>query len=232
MKRKKVAIVQSNYIPWKGYFDLIDSVDEFILLDEVQFTRRDWRNRNRIKTKDGLQWLTIPVESKSGVLQKISETRVANHEWAAKHLGRIRHSYARAEHFRECDNFLEVLYGNCKSLNLSDINARFIRALCSILNIDTKITPSSEYRISSGKTERLVELCKQAGAETYFSGPAARSYLDERLFERERISVVWFEYTGYPEYPQLYPPFEHAVSVIDLLFNVGTKKAPSYFGKN
>ncbi len=232
MKGKKVAIVQSNYIPWKGYFDLIDSVDEFILLDEVQFTRRDWRNRNRIKTKDGLQWLTIPVESKSGVRQKVSATRVANREWAAKHLTRIRHTYTRAEHFREYEDLLEELYGNCTSSNLSHINARFIRTLCSVLDIDTKITQSSAYRVSSGKTDRLLDLCKQAGAETYVSGPAARSYLDERLFERERISVVWFDYTGYPEYPQLYPPFEHKVSVIDLLFSVGREKVRRYLGKN
>ena len=221
MGAKKVAIVQSSYIPWKGYFDLIDSVDEFILLDEAQFTRRDWRNRNRIKTKDGAQWLTIPVEVKGNFHQKISETRVADRGWAKNHLATIRHNYAKARCFREFEELFRDLYLNCESLNLSEINSRFIRALCSTLEIDTKITQSSDYTLVDGKTRRLLHLCKQAGAEVYVSGPSARSYLDQNLFKQEGISVHWFDYSGYPEYPQLHPPFEHKVSVVDLILNVG-----------
>lgn len=219
---KRVAIVQSNYIPWKGYFDLIASVDEFILYDDVQYTRRDWRNRNLIKTPTGLQWLTIPVEVKGKYHQKIRDVIVSDASWAQTHWRTLAHHYARAEHFREFKPMVEAWYGAAAELkHLSQINEHFLRAICGVLEIGTGIKRSSDYELSEGRSERLLDLCTRAGARTYLSGPSARSYLDEAIFQAAGISVAWMEYDGYSEYPQLHQPFEHGVSILDLLFNTG-----------
>jgi WbqC-like protein family len=219
---KKVAIVQSNYIPWKGYFDLINLVDEFILYDEMQYTRRDWRNRNIIKTPAGLKWLTIPVAVKGNFFQKIKETAVSDPRWTRKHWETIVHSYSKAKHFSRYRDVFAELYSSCAEERfLSRINYLFLSAICKILSIDTKISWSEDYGSNDGKTERLVSLCRQAGATTYISGPAARDYLEEALFARENIGVQYIDYSSYPEYRQLSPPFEHRVSIIDLIFNEG-----------
>ena len=221
MRPSRLAVVQSNYIPWKGYFDLINSVDEFILYDDAQYTRRDWRNRNRIKTRDGPRWLTIPVEVKSKYHQSIRDVRTSDPNWARRHWESIRHNYARARYFREYEKVLSGLYLGPLSHSLSDINRMFIEAVCAQLGIKTKISWSSEYVLSDGRNDRLVALCQQAGATHYLSGPSARGYLDEKLFAAFGISVSYADYSGYQEYPQLFPPFEHAVSILDLLLNVG-----------
>lgn len=221
MDGKKLAIVQSNYIPWKGYFDLINAVDEFILFDYVQYTRRDWRNRNKIKTRDGLKWLTIPVTVKGKYYQRIMETRIRDPRWGERHFETIRHNYARARYFSQYEDLFADLYLSCTSDYLSEINCRFLGAICELLGITTRLTWSTDYRIIEGKTERLVDLCKQAGAKHYVSGPTAQGYLDEELFKQEGLKVTYIDYSGYPEYPQLFPPFEHGVSIIDLIFNVG-----------
>ena len=221
MKGKKVAIVQSNYIPWKGYFDLINLVDEFILFDDMQYTKRDWRNRNRIKTANGVQWLTIPVEVKGKYFQKIKDTVVSNAAWNREHWNSIVHSYSRVRYFGKYKEMFEELYLGCTEKYLSRINHRFLVAICKLLSIETKITRSMDYRLAEGKTERLVDLCKQAGADEYISGPAAKGYIDEDMFEKEGISLSYMDYSGYPEYAQLFPLFEHAVSIIDLIFNEG-----------
>lgn len=220
---KTVAIVQSNYIPWKGYFDLINLVDEFILFDDVQYTKRDWRNRNRIKTPAGPAWLSIPVEVKGRFLQRIRDTVASDDVWRRKHWAAIVHSYAKAPYFREYRDRLEPLYLDSDERSLSAINRRFIEAICSILGIDTTLSTSADYRVIDGKTERLVDLCLQAGATRYLSGPAARSYIDEGQFERSGVSLQFMDYSGYPEYEQLYPPFEHSVSVVDLVFMTGPR---------
>lgn len=224
---RKAAIVQSNYIPWKGYFDLIRGVDEFILFDDVQYTRRDWRNRNRIKSPAGLSWLTIPVEVKGKYFQSIRDTRIADPSWAGDHWKTIAHNYSRAEHFQRYRPFLEDLYRGCTETHLSQVNHRFLTALCGALGIRTRITWSSDYRLAEGKTERLVELCQQVQADEYISGPAARCYIVPELFAEAGIRLSWMEYGGYPEYPQLFGPFEHGVSIIDLLLNCG-EDAPRY----
>jgi hypothetical protein len=223
----RVAIVQSNYIPWKGYFDLIDAVDEFVLIDDLQFTRRDWRNRNAIKTPEGSCWLTIPVEAKGRYLQTIRETRIADVNWRRRHLTSIRHHYARAEAFKLYVDAIQELYDGCGSCFLSEVNRHLLEGLCRLLGITTRISSSDEYRLADGRTTRLVEICKQAGASTYLSGPSARSYLDHAEFTVEGIEVRYMDYSGYPEYPQLFPPFEHHVSVLDLILNVGAE-APRY----
>lgn len=224
---KKVAIVQSNYIPWKGYFDLIAAVDEFILLDSLQFTRRDWRNRNLIKTPQGLQWLTIPVQVKGKFLQKISETRVSRPDWGRKHWATITQNYRRARWFHAYAERFEALYVGMEDWALSRVNHAFITAVCELLGIGTRISWDSDYPLVEGKTERLLRLCQEAGADCYLSGPSARSYLDAAVFERAGVRVQYMDYSGYPEYPQLYGAFDHGVTILDLVFNTG-EDAPRY----
>lgn len=220
-KMYKVAIVQSNYIPWKGYFDLIAAVDEFILYDDMQYTRRDWRNRNQIKTPQGLQWLTIPVQVKGKYHQKIRETEVDGADWRDAHWKALAQNYRRAPHFDAEARWIEPLYREHVDVMLSAVNRRFIEAVCSRLGIETRIRSSWDYRLEDGKSERLASLCRQAGGDVYISGPAARDYLEEGVFESMGIKVQWFDYAGYSEYPQLWGDFVHGVTVLDLLFNCG-----------
>jgi hypothetical protein len=223
MAGKRVAIVQSNYIPWKGYFDLINSVDEFVLFDDVQYTRRDWRNRNLIKTPHGKAWLTIPVQVKGQVLAPVKAIEVNEPGWGTTHWRTICANYARAPHFKRYAELLEQVYRDCAAeTRLSAINHRFITALCGVLEIGTALTWSSDYTLCDGKTDRLVTICKQAGAATYVSGPNARAYMEPERFAEAGIELVYFDYDGYPEYPQFHPPFDHFVSLLDLIFNTGS----------
>ena len=224
---KRIAIVQSSYIPWKGYFDLIRSVDEFVLYDDAQFTRRDWRNRNRIKTADGLKWLTVPVEMKGKHGQAIKDTRISDPSWGEKHWKSLVHAYSKAPCFSQCAARIEEVYQDASDEALSQINYRFLTAICGILGIDTKITWSMDYAATGRKSDRVLDICRQAGASEYLSGPSARAYLDESLFEEAGIDVIWMEYDGYPEYDQLHPPFEHHVTALDLIFHTGTN-APDH----
>lgn len=223
---KRVAILQSNYIPWKGYFDLINLVDEFILLDTVQYTRRDWRNRNKIKSPDGLLWLTIPIRVKGRFDQLIWDATVQDAHWAERHWKTLQHCYARAPYFGYYADYLEELYRSSTTWSLSEINYRFLTAICNLLHIYTPIT-WAEADPGLGKTERLVYLCQRAGATEYLSGPAAKSYINERCFAEANIGLSYIDYSGYPTYNQLYPPFEAEVSVLDLLFHTGSE-APRY----
>ncbi|MHB8656952.1 MAG: WbqC family protein [Solirubrobacteraceae bacterium] len=224
---KTVAIVQSNYVPWKGYFDLMAAVDELILLDEVQYTRRDWRNRNRFKAPGEVRWLTIPVQVADRYLQRIEETLVSDRQWAQKHWATLRNWYGRADAFEQYAPLLEELYLGLDETYLSQINRRFLETVRDILGLTTALTWSRDYRSSGRRTDRLVSICRSAGATCYVSGPLARSYLEETSFHDAGIDVRWMTYDGYPEYPQLYPPFEHRVSILDLILNVGDE-ARSY----
>jgi len=218
---KRVAIVQSNYIPWKGYFDMIAGVDEFILLDDVQYTKRDWRNRNLIKTAQGVQWLTIPVVNKGRQAQLIEETEISE-EWAGQHWARIRHSYSKAPFFRDYELPIAALYETAAGMKrLSDINRLFLSGLCDLLGIQTPLVNSRTYGGLGAKTERILSLCRSAGAACYLSGPSARDYLEVQAFAAAGVDVAWMDYSGYPPYPQLYGDFDPHVSVIDLLFNTG-----------
>jgi len=217
---KKVAIVQSNYIPWKGYFDLIASVDEFILYDDMQYTRRDWRNRNKIKTPQGTQWITVPVKVKGKYYQKIKDTELDGMDWAVKHWATISNNYRRARYYQEVAAWLEPLYQRDYT-HLSDLNRTFIEAICLALGITTKISSSTDFELVDGKTERLAHLCKDAGGTDYVSGPAAKDYCEERVFTDLGLGLHWFDYSGYPEYPQLWGEFTHEVTVLDLMFNCG-----------
>jgi len=220
-KGKTVAIIQSNYIPWKGYFDIINSVDEFIFLDDAQFTKRDWRNRNKIKTSQGLLWLTIPVITKGLYGQSIDQTEIAE-AWTEGHWRSIEMNYLKACHFEQMAAPIKSLYDRvAEEKFLSRANFILIAGICAVLGIDTKISWSRDYPVVGLKTDRLLSICRAAGASHYLSGPSAASYMEIDKFEAAGISISYFDYLGYSEYPQVYGPFEHQVSIIDLIFNTG-----------
>lgn len=223
---KRVAIVQSNYVPWRGYFDLIGSVDEFILLDDAQYTKRDWRNRNRIKTPASTRWLSIPVQVSGRYTQAINETRIADQDWPRRHWDIIRSTYSGTPAFDVYGEFIRELYDSAPGPFLSDINRHFLEGINEALGIDTPLVDSRVYGSHGTKDERLLDLCLKAGAVEYVSGPSARSYLDEQRFEARGVQVTWFEYGPYPEYEQIHPPFIPTVSILDVLL-CGGADAPS-----
>ncbi|MGH2902957.1 MAG: WbqC family protein, partial [Solirubrobacteraceae bacterium] len=225
---KRVAIVQSNYVPWRGYFDLIASVDEFILLDDAQYTRRDWRNRNRIKTAQGARWLTIAVQVSGRYTQSIHETLVADPDWPIRHWDILRQEYRGAPGFDEVGPQVQELYATVPGPRLTDVNRHFLGRIAAFLGVTTPITLSLDYEPRGGKTERLLDLCLKAGATEYVSGPAARAYLEESRFEAQGIAVTWFEYGPYATYAQRHPPFDPNLSILDLMFCVGNA-APRAF---
>jgi len=216
---KTVAIIQSNYIPWKGYFDVINLADEFFLYDTVQYTRRDWRNRNRIKTTQGPQWLTIPVQASR--TQRICDVEIGDPLWAQRHWRTLSQVYARAPYFAEYRDEIQMLYMSAEERTLSAVNERFIRALCGRLGITTPIARTTDDTLHENKTEKLVAICADAGATEYLCGPASRNYIEEWRFAEAGIALAYLDYSGYPEYPQLFGPFLHDVTVLDLIFNTG-----------
>jgi hypothetical protein len=225
---KRVAIVQSSYIPWRGYFDIIGQVDEFVLYDSVQFTKRDWRNRNRIKTVSGPLWLTIPVATAGAFTQSVADTRISDPAWAAAHWRSIEHAYARAPYFDEYRGRWQERFRECAGeVMLSRVNRRLLEAVASELGFRTVFTDAAAYPVTGDRNSRLVDICRAAGATTYLSGPSARVYLDVEQFRAAGILVEFMDYSGYREYPQLHGPFEPSVSILDLLFNVGPE-APAY----
>ena len=221
----KIAISQSNYIPWRGYFDMINQCDCFVLYDEVQYTRRDWRNRNKIITPQGPQWLTIPVEAKGKYDQKISETLISSDDWATKHWNTIERNYKKAACFDSFGPFFASLYERgSKIKNLSELNELFITEICDVLRIDTTLRQSSEFELPDDRNDRLISICQDLGANVYLSGPAAKCYLDETQFAAKGIEVEWMTYPGYPEYQQRFGEFEGGVSIVDAILNAGNAK--------
>ena len=218
---RKLAVLQSNYIPWKGYFDLINEVDEFVLYDDMQYTSNDWRNRNRIKTPQGPIWLTIPVATKGHFGQPICDVKVVNDLWRRKHWVALTLNYARAPHFQRYRAAFEALYLDSTEDRLSAINFGFLQTVCDILGIKTRLSWSMDCALDGDRNERLVGLCRQFGATHYRSGPAARAYLDAARFTQAGIDVSYVDYAGYPNYTQLFGDFVHEVSVLDLIFNEG-----------
>lgn len=204
---------------------MIAMVDEFILYDDMQYTRRDWRNRNKIKTANGLAWLTVPVEVKGKYFQKINETVISEAKWAKDHWATIKQFYSKARHFKDYKDPFENFYLNTAETYLSQVNYQLIAIVNEILGIKTKISWSGDYKIIDGKTERLLDLTLQAGGTEYISGPAAKDYIVESMFADAGVKLSWMDYSGYPEYEQLYPPFEHGVTVLDLIFNMGPDAA-------
>lgn len=226
MNGHKVAVIQSSYIPWKGYFDIIHDVDEFIFYDDVQFTKSDWRTRNRIKTPQGTQWLTVPAGPSSSRL--ICEVTLTDPAWQAKHWRSLFQNYSRAPYFKTYRALFENFYLGTAWSSLSAMNQCLIRLIATdLLGITTTFCDSRNYAPQGQRLDRLLDLLNKTGATTYISGPNAKSYIDSERFAEAGIELLYKNYSDYPEYPQLYPPFEHAVSVLDLIFNTGPQ-APEY----
>ncbi|MCW3105270.1 MAG: putative rane protein [Bacteroidetes bacterium] len=221
---KKVFISQSNYIPWRGYFHAISSVDEFIVYDEVQYTRRDWRNRNRITTPAGDLWLSIPVEVKNRFHQKISEARISDSSWARNHWKTLQTNYAKSPWFKTYAPLFKALYLGKEYTQLREVNYDFIELICFILEIKTKITFSPDLP-PGNRSERLLAICKKAGATDYYSGPAAKNYLDEELFRSQGVNIHYFDYSAYKPYPRRQGVLSAELSVLDLIFNTGPDAA-------
>jgi hypothetical protein len=218
--RGRVAILQSNYIPWKGYFDIIHDVDLFIFYDDVQYTKNDWRNRNRIKAAAGSEWITIPVGSSES--RRICDVEISSPAWQAKHWRTLQQNYGRCLHFDRYREYFEHVYLGTTWPNLSDLNQALIRHIShEFLGIEARFGDSREYETGGQKLERLLGLVRRTGAGKYVSGPAAKDYIDPAAFTALGVELAWKDYDGYPEYPQRYPPFEHGVSILDLLFNTG-----------
>lgn len=219
---RTIAIIQSSYIPWKGYFDAIAAADVFVLYDEVQFTKQDWRSRNRIKTQQGLQWLSIPIR-RDTLDKRVCDTVAADDRWRMKHWKSIEQAYRKAPSFEQYADPVKGLYLDSQERRLSQINRTFIEAICEVLSITTPLVWSSDVpRSSEGRIERLVEIVRHFDGTRYLSGPAARNYMTGDEFASAGIELEWLRY-DYPPYPQLHGEFEHAVSVLDLLFNVGSE---------
>jgi hypothetical protein len=204
---------------------MIAAVDEFILYDDVQFTKNDWRNRNIIKTPKGLEWLSIPVGK--NIKRRIRDVIIPDAGWQKKHWNTLVANYTRAPFFNEVAAFLQPIYMQKEHTSLSQINRDLIEVIAKFLGIKTKITNSWDYVLIEGKTDRLVDLCIQAKATEYISGPAAKQYIEENAFTDHKVKLSWFGYEGYPKHPQLWGEFSHGVSILDLLFNCG-KSAPQY----
>lgn len=232
----KIAILQSCYIPWKGYFDIIGSVDMFVVYDDVQYTKNHWHNRNLIKTQHGTKWLTVPVSKAEGAFQAIEDIRLPQ-PFADRHWRTIAQAYARAPHWAAYGPWLEALYREAEAFtSLSALNLHFMTAISAKLGFATRFVQSRDLAGRGVKTDRLLAICRELDATRYLTGPAARSYLETGKFEDAGIAVDWMDYSGYPEYPQLHDAFEHAVSIIDLLLNTGPEarsymKAPVRLGE-
>ena len=217
---RRVAVLQSNYIPWKGYFDIIHDVDLFVFYDDNQYTPRDWRNRNRIKTASGPQWLTVPVGSHRNRL--IHDVDIPDPAWQEKHYQTLRQNYAKSPHFERYRAWLEHIYLGQRWSNLSQLNQATVEHVASeFLGIRTQFADSRAYAAQGQKLDKMVDLVVRVGASTYLSGPAAKEYIVPDRFAEAGIALEWKDYSGYPEYPQRFGPFEHGVSVLDLLFNTG-----------
>ena len=217
---KTIGIIQSGYIPWRGYFDFINEVDAFVFLEDVQYTRRDWRSRNRVKTQNGSSWLTVPVSG--GRDQLIKDVRIDySQRWVNKHLDTIRHSYARAPFFEPLySEICDILRGRVE--HLSVLNRDIITHICGRLGITTPMFDSSELNVPGVREEKLIGIVEATDGTVYLSGPAAGAYLDPANWARAGIQLLFKDYSGYPEYDQVSAPFEPNVSIIDTLFMQGS----------
>ena len=219
----KVAITQSNYLPWKGYFEIIKFVDEFIFLDEVQFTRRDWRNRNLIRNAEKKVWITLPVKSKGNYKEIISKIQVSNNNWRSSHLKIIESHYSKSEYFEETYKFVKNCFDKLDTNNLSDINKFLIIEISRYLGFKTKFLDSKTIKINSTNdpSQRIFEIANARKAKIYVTGPAAKNYLNENKFTNNSINVEWFDYKDTKVYNQSYQYFIPNLSIIDCMMNCG-----------
>jgi hypothetical protein len=217
----RVGVIQSSYIPWRGYFDFIASVDVFVFHDDLQYTKGDWRNRNRIKTDKGSEWLTVPVHYKA-TSQLICDTAIdVSVSWGKNHIRKFEANYRPAAYLDDALTLISDIE-TCQFKTISDLNIRLIRRVCEYLGLNTRLVMSSELSLTGAKTDRLIELLKKLDATTYLSGPSADAYLDKQAFRANNIQLEYKSY-DYEPYPQLWGPFDGAVTVLDLIANCGSE---------
>ena len=215
-----VVITQSNYVPWRGWYAMVRASDTLVYLDDVQFTRRDWRNRNRILIGGQPKWITIPVNNSGNYHSLIHEITVSDPRWWESHLSLLKSAYHSQDFFSSFITKIQSAYKALEGLDsLSAINQRLNEWIFSTLKIATTVRDSREFPSHLKRSERLVEICKFIGANEYISGPAAKAYLDEKLFEENSIEVRWIDYSKLPpfELPQL--P-EQELSILHFLASI------------
>lgn len=219
----RIVILQPSYLPWLGYFDQISKADYFVFLDDVLYTKNDWRNRNRIKTPTGPIWLTLPVDIKNRISQNllIKDVKIRSHKIILSHLKSIEFAYKKSAFFNEIFQLLEKSLKDSYDF-LSDLNIDTILAICNYLKITkTKFLKSSDLKIMyNSPSDRLVKICQNLNATNYLTGQGAKDYLDKSSFEKEKIEVEFQDYK-HPVYTQLWGEFIPYLSIIDLLFNKG-----------
>lgn len=219
---KKIAILQSNYIPWKGVFDMINEVDEFVFFEDVQFTNRDWRTRNLIKTPNGNIWLSVPIK-KAPRDTMIYDIEISQQEnWQNKHYETLKRCYSKATYFDDYHWVLKKIYLDKQWRNLSEFNIYVTKLLSEVLGINTVFVNSRDLNTIGTKDDKLLNICKKLNANHYLSGPAAKDYIEVEKFSSNNIELKYIEY-NYPEYDQRFSEFDHHVSILDLLFNTGDK---------
>lgn len=219
-----LAVHQPQYIPWLGYFDKIAKSDRFVFLDQVQYKEREFQNRNKIRTKDGWIWLTVPVASRHGERQKICDVAIDNSvDWRRQHIESLRSWYGRAPFFNEHLPFFEDAY-NRRWERLVDISTHIIKYLLAKFSISTPLSFEAELDIRSAKTDRIIEICRKMNADTYLSGAGGRDYLDEEKLGQSGIKLAYQDYK-HPAYRQQFmkdkDDFIPYMSALDLLFNEG-----------
>lgn len=211
-------MIQSSYIPWRGYFDFIDDCDLFVFYDDVQYTHRSWRNRNRIKTDRGPMWLSVPVLHNQETLIQQAQIDYST-RWSDKHMRSLTLAYSKAPYFEAyAPGFFDILRSRPKTI--SELNVRASAWIMEQLGISTRTRMSNEFGIHGDKEERPLRILRHLGATAYLAGPTAKPYTDSEKFRRAGVALE-FKVYDYPEYPQLHGAFEPNVTVLDLLFNCG-----------
>lgn len=219
-----LGMIQSNYIPWRGYFDFINSSDVFVIYDDVQYTAKDWRNRNIIKTANGPLWLTVPVLHSLKSPELIQDTLISyDQNWMRKHIGTVKSAYLRAPFFKEFSpDYFDIL--NSKHETISSLNVALIRWVMNLLDIKTPILFSRDLNPVGFRTDRILDIIAKIGATSYLVGSSAQSYIEVDKFKAAGIGLEFKTYS-YLEYPQLHGPFDPNVSIIDLIFNCGPESS-------
>lgn len=219
-KGMRVVVLQPSYLPWLGYFDQINRADVFVFYDDVQYDKNGWRNRNRIKTPQGWQWITVPVITRNRFGAPISDVEIDNKTlWAAKHLKTLVQNYSKSPYFKEYIRLFKAIYSREWS-RIAGLDIALIKSISEVLGINTKFATSSELNLEGDRLERLLKICTKFGADRYLTGESAKDYMDEGVFSSHGVEVEYQNYR-HPVYPQLYGEFISHLSVVDLLFNCG-----------
>ena len=219
---RKIAILQPNYIPWKGVFDLISRVDVFVFYDDVQYTIKDWRNRNKIKTPNGELWLSVPVIHKGKSQQLICDAEINNSTpWQKNHYKSLKLSYSKSKFFKEYEFILEALYLNQSWDSIAELDIFATKLIADSLGLNVEWQRSSTLNYKGSKTgDKVIQICRHFECDHFINGPSSRIFMDEKLFHEAEITLEYIDY-NYDAYQQPHPPFSHYVSALDVLFNCG-----------